>query len=436
MKPLIRDIIVKNKQPEQPKIKPEKEKIGQKKPASRLEEKPPRFKIPRLKFSKLFLPLSKLKLAAGIIIFVIFCLFGIILLGKFSSITVEITPRQEFIEIDAVFGAGVEPAKNELAAEVMSISRSEKGSVRPTGLKQISRRASGQIMIYNTYSSDSQILVKNTRFEAPDGKIYLIDKTLTIPGTNVIEGKVVAGEIEATVFADEPGENYNADLVDFIIPGFQNSVKREKFYGRAKTKMEGGFVGEVSVIKEGDIASLQSSLQEKIKEHLLKTGVNPKPEEFLFYDNAKQIVFSAEDGKDRPKPGDESGLLELEESAVLYGFLFKKTDISEALAEKYFEPEIASQVELINSEKLDFEIKKFTPTSVSFRIKGSAHFVRKLDENQLKNDLALQRKNTEGIFQKYPAIEKARVVFKPNWWRFVPKKTERMSILLILKTAP
>src|SRR3989344_4859320 len=254
MKPLIRDIIVKNKQPEQPKIKPEKEKIGQKKPASRLEEKPPRFKIPRLKFSKLFLPLSKLKLAAGIIIFVIFCLFGIILLGKFSSITVEITPRQEFIEIDAPLSGGVEPLKDELAAEVMSISRSEKGSVRPTGLKQISRRASGQIMIYNTYSSDSQILVKNTRFEAPDGKIYLIDKTLTIPGTNVIEGKVVAGEIEATVFADEPGENYNADLVDFIIPGFQNSVKREKFYGRAKTKMEGGFVGEVSVIKEGDIA--------------------------------------------------------------------------------------------------------------------------------------------------------------------------------------
>ncbi len=447
-KRLIQDIIPAKKQPQlaekiskkpvKEEVKPAKTEKEEKKPKDERPKRRLRFTLPRWKL-KLpgfgFRPPSlKRKIILGIVGLCVAVIGGIFALNRFSSITVEITPRQEFIDVDSAFSASVEPQKNNLPLEVMTVSRKENGSLKSTGLKQISRKANGQIMIYNTYSSDPQLLVKNTRLETPDGKIYRTDKTITVPGTSVSEGKIIAGEIEATVFADQPGEKYNIGLVDFTIPGFKDSVKREKIYGRSKTEMKNGFVGETAVITENDINELQSQLKEKIKDYLLKVGVNPKPDEFLLYDDARQIVF--EEIKNGLKPGDEADTLELEESGTLFGFLLKKSDISQALAEKYFSSEIAPQIGLVNPEKLSFELKNFTPVSLSFSLKGKTHFSWKIDENNLKNDLAAGRKNPDAVFQKYTAIEKAKIVFKPSWWSFIPKKAGQIAIQQILKEEP
>ncbi len=419
-KPLIQDIIKKKSTSEKPG---RKESINEK-----IEPKKP-MKLPRVHFPGNFRP--KLKLIAGFAFLgVLICAF-LFVVNKISVISVEITPIQQFVEIDDILGASISPQKDELPIEMMQLSRAEKGTTIPTGKKQINRKASGQIMVYNAFSSDPQTLIKNTRFEAPDGKIYRTDKTIVVPGTKVIEGKIIPGEAETTVFADKPGEEYNIELVDFTIPGFENSAKREKIYGRSKTEMKGGFVGEVSVIAESDIKNLQSSLREKIKNYFSGAVKNPKPEDFLLYDGAKQIVF--ENKNNGFKAGDESNLLEFEESAVFYGFLLKKTDVSQMLAEKYLRPEIAYEVEIVNSEKLVFELKNFTPTTVVFRLKGTAHFSRKIDNNALKNSLIEERKEPNSAFQKYPSIEKARIVFKPSWWKFVPKDSSRIAIVTILK---
>ena len=321
-KRLIQDIIPAKKQPQlaekiskkpvKEEVKPAKAEKEEKKPK---DEKPKRklrltlpnwkLKLPRFGFRP---PSLKRKIILGVVGLCVAVIGGIFALNRFSSITVEITPRQEFVDVDSAFSASVEPQKNNLPLEVMTVSRKENGSFKSTGSKQISRKANGQIMIYNTYSSDPQLLVKNTRLETPDGKIYRTDKTITVPGTSVSEGKIIAGEIEATVFADQPGEQYNIGLVDFTVPGFKDAMKREKIYGRSKTEMKSGFVGVVAVITENDINQLQSQLKEKVKDYLLKVGVNPKPDEFLLYDNARQIVF--EEIKNGPKPGDEADTLD------------------------------------------------------------------------------------------------------------------------------
>ena len=409
------------------------ENLKEEKPKKKFKIKLPHWKLKLPGFGLRSTSLKRKMILGGIGLCVV-AIGGIFVLNIFSSITVEITSRQEFIDVDSAFSASVEPQKNNLPLEVMTVNRKENGSLKSTGSKQISRKANGQIMIYNTYSSEAQLLIKNTRLETPDGKIYRTDKTVTVPGTSVSEGKIIAGEIEATVFADQPGEQYNIGLVDFTVPGFKDPVKREKIYGRSKTEMKSGFVGVMAVITENDINQLQSQLKEKVKDYLLKFGVNPKPDEYLLYDNARQIVF--EEIKNGPKPGDEADTLELEENGTLFGFLLKKSDISRLLAEKYFSPEIAPQIELINPEKLSFELKNFTPVSLSFGFKGKAHFAWKIDENKLKNDLVAGRKNPDAVFQKYPAIEKAKTVFKPSWWPFMPKKAGQIAIQQILREEP
>lgn len=451
-KPLIQDIVLKKKQVlrETPKKEPlKKEPVIKVSPKRILEsaedewdkaingsakiKEEKKLKFPHFNFK---LPRFKLKLKI-ILSFVLlaFLIFGgIIILNKFSSIVVEITPRQEFIDIDAVFSASVEPQKDELPLEVMQLKRQEEGTAPSTGIKQVSRKASGRVVLYNAYTSQPQNLVAGTRLQTPDGKIYRLEKSITIPGAKIEGGKITASEIEVTVYADKPGAEYNIGLTDFIIPGFKDPTKRERIYGRSKTEMTGGFIGDSPVATENDINNLDSSLKSKIQDYLLKNAINPKAEDFLLYNNAKQIIFDKD--VNIPKVGEEVNQIYIKEGATLLGFLLKRNSINQALAEKYFDRETAQQIEVINADDLDFELEKFTATSIVFNLKGKAHFVWKVNENNLKADLIKESKNPNIVFPKYSMIEKAKIVFKPGWWHHIPKDPSKIVIQQVLKKNP
>lgn len=439
-KHLIQDIIVKKKKISQARkisedIWDKAIKINGEKEKSEMKTGEFRKKIKfRFKFFRPWLefPHSKPKIKFILAIIALIALGGYIILNKFSSIAVEITLRQEFIDVDAVFRASVEPNSDVIPLEVMQLSREEKESIPTTGVQKISRKASGQIIIYNAYSSQPQSLVKDTRFETLDGKIYRINRSIVVPGAKVEEGKIISSEIEATIIADKPGEEYNIGFTDFSIPGFKGTAKYEKFYGRSKTEIKGGFVGDAPVVSKDDIDILESSLKDKIKNYLLKTAINPKPDEFLFYENAKKIIFGG--NKNKPNPGDEAKEIEIKEDATFFGFLLKKSDIDRALGGKYFDS--AQEIEVVNASGLDFELKNFTATDITFGLKGQAHFVWKIDETSLKNDLIKEKGNSDSIFKKYVVIKKARIIFKPNWWRRIPENSARITINRILEKRP
>jgi len=59
--------------------------------------------------------------------------------------------------------------------------------------------------------------------------MYRIDSSVIIPGYQKVNGKIIPGSIEATVYADQAGDGYNlklADLTgDFSIPGFKGDPR-------------------------------------------------------------------------------------------------------------------------------------------------------------------------------------------------------------------
>ncbi len=445
-KSLIQDIIVIKKQAVPlPKkdLSPDKGDKNDKK--DKKEEKPRKrlfrtllcFRLPRVPRVEFHHSNKKLKWTIAIVAILVLATGGFMVLKNFSSVTVEITPRQQFVDVDVVFKASVEPKKDELPLEMMQISREEKDTFKPTGVKQVSKKSSGQVLLYNSYSSQPQTLIQDTRLQTPDGKIYRLPKTIVVPGAKVEGGKITASEIETAVFADKPGEEYNIGLTDFTLPGFKDPEKREKIYGRSKTEMKGGLIGKTAVIAESDIKvieDIKSSLKEKVKDYLLKMGANPKPEIFLLYESAKQIVFDEQ--KNKTKVGDESNQLDLRESAAFFGFLLKKSDINQVLGEKYLSKDTAPQIEVLNLDKLDFELKNFTATTITFNLKGQAHFSWKIDEDSIKTDLIKESQNPQNVFPKYPAIEKAKIVFKPSWWKSIPKNAAQIIIKRILKGNP
>ena len=153
-----------------------------------------------------------------------------------------ITPKQNKTLVDAQFVAALDAGVGELTYEIMTIEKTDSKKIVAAGREEIEEKASGKIVIFNDFNTSSQRLIKNTRFETPEGLIYRINRSIVVPGQKTEDGEKVPGSIEVTVYADEAGDKFNISLTDFTVPGFKGSPRFEKFYARSKTPMAGGFI--------------------------------------------------------------------------------------------------------------------------------------------------------------------------------------------------
>ena len=141
---------------------------------------------------------------------------AVLVSGFFNGASVSITPRTAEASIQNEYTARKGEAAAELAYQIISISSEGSESVKATGERQVEKRATGTIIIYNNYSDTPQRLIKNTRFATPEGLVFRISDSVNVPG------KIgpTPGSIVAVVTADEPGDKYKVGLKDFTIPGF------------------------------------------------------------------------------------------------------------------------------------------------------------------------------------------------------------------------
>lgn len=360
-----------------------------------------------------------------ILAILIFFLFLDFIINLFSSVLVKITPVQEFANIDLNLKAQRDSAPADLPFEIVQMEYEENQNIIATGASANGQKASGQIIIYNAYDSSPQVLIKNTRFEAPGGKIYRINDKVSVPGN---------GSVEAVIYADQPGEEYNIGLADFTIPGFKGDPRYEKIYARSKTKMTGGSKNASSFLTENDINKASEGLKSKIKKYLAEKILKQKPGGYVFFSSGLVIDFL--ENPDNPKKGEIGKEFVFRQKGTATGFLFKEEDFSKEIVKRYLSENNIGKTEIANLNELEFNLTNHNKenSEISFNLKGKAHFVWKIDSELLLTDLTAINGNDYGsVFKKYPAIESAEVIFKPSWWHVVPKNKSRIHLEEIMK---
>ncbi len=134
-KSLIQDIIIIKKQvvpltKKNPssggKDRRDKDEKKEEKPRGRIFRTLLCFRLPRVPRLEFHHSKRKLKWTLAIVAIFVIALGGFIVLKYFSSVIVEITPRQQFVDVDVVFKASIEPVKDELPLEMMQINHEEK----------------------------------------------------------------------------------------------------------------------------------------------------------------------------------------------------------------------------------------------------------------------------------------------------------------------
>ncbi len=346
-----------------------------------------------------------------------------ILSGAFKSALITVTPRTLAFTADADIVAKKNPAAGELPYQLVTLQLSGSQTVRASGQKQVSTRASGTIVIYNNYSSAPQRLIKNTRFATPEGLIFRISDSVTVPGKR----GDAPGSVEATVMADEAGANYNVGLKDFTIPGFKGDPRYAAFYARSKTPLAGGFVGIQKIVADADRAKAKSDIEAKLRDELVRQVTAKVPADQVMYEKAYSIEYMA-----LPDEAISSSEASIKENGIIYAVTFDRKVLASALATAYIKDYKGDAVTVPLLSSLSFAPKDFKPSSadaVSFHLSGPAKFEWSYDEAALKAALKGQpRSSTPVVLRKFPMIEKADISLRPFWARAFPSSVDKITV--------
>jgi hypothetical protein len=367
---------------------------------------------------------------ALVAIIILFFVFSMV----FAGVKVKVTPKQSAVLIDGEFSAFKEVQSGELKFEVMTVDREASEEIAATGEEFVETKASGRIVVYNNYGTASQKLIKDTRFETPEGLIFRIKDAVTIPGRKVVNGETVPGSLEVTVYADKAGDSYNVGLKDFTVPGLKGDPRYSKVYGRSKTPMEGGFSGKIKKASEKDLSAATERLNLKLKAEILEQAMSLKPQGFTLLNNA--YILKSET---KTSNGTENNVL-VTQKVTLNGLIFNEKDFAKFVAENTIASYAGEDVELVSADNLNLSIKGAenidlnNVESVNFKLTGDAKVVWLFDEPALLNDLKGMPKNQiDGVLSKYPGIETAEVVVRPFWNRSVTEDVQKIKLERVIK---
>lgn len=347
-------------------------------------------------------------------------------LSVFDGATLAYTPKSSALTFTNEIFSAAKSGEGELLYSVVKLSGDKGKSVTASGEKDVSRKASGTIVVYNDTTS-AQTLIENTRFESATGKIYRIAKAISIPA----KAGTQPGSLEVTVYADVAGESYNSAPTDFTIPGLKGTPRYTSMYARSKGAITGGFVGKEKSVSEADLLKARSELRASLSEELMSKAQAEVPEDFILFPMLSSVTF-----EDLPQtPSGTAGNVNVNLRGNLYGIMFKKTELARELAHNKAVLSTSDTVDLNSFDGLKLSFSGTPPTDllllnkINFKVEGSAVLLWRTDEVALKSDLLGRgKKEVTSILKNYPTVASADATVRPFWKRSFPKEADKVTI--------
>jgi hypothetical protein len=344
----------------------------------------------------------------------------------FNSATITINPKYKDVEVSDTFLF----FKDDILIDNSSSTLSK--TVLKSAPKQINQKATGIITVYNNFSDVPQTLIKNTRFQSADGKVFRIIDSIVVPGKKA----GAPGSIDAKVSADTYGVDYNISATDFKIPGFKGTAKYNLFYGKSTKAMSGGISGTVSTVSGDDIAIANRDLKVTLNNNSNNEAKKINHEGyFSLYDN---LIINYSDNQSLLMATDQNSYT-LTASSILISI--KKEILAKMIAEQVmkdnFNPNEAVRIDDIRglTFTLDPNTDLINSNILKVLITGRVRIIWDYSKNNIKNSLAGQKSSMFGeILKDYSSsIVVSSYKISPFWLRNFPKDTNKIKIEEILK---
>ena len=360
---------------------------------------------------------------------------GLALAIYFTTATVEVVPKSEAVSVDGTFVAKKNPMLGEIGYSLMTISKETEESVPGTPGKKIEKRAIGNIILYNNFNSYSRKFLADTRLIAGNGKVYKLQSTVTIPGRTKVNGKFVPGSVQARVYAEKPGAEYNLllkDLLgDFKVVAFAGDPQYEAFYGRQKTDIVGGVISTAFTVSDSVAQATRTKLRAKLKEQVLKEALAQKPADFVLY--YTDILFGFES---LPITSKATSTVTITERVTFNGLLFKSDLLANNIAGSVSKTLKGIVVGAKSLDGFTFDLKNnkeiisSTTNQFLFTLKGTTTLVAKIYPEKIQRDLVGKRTSDfQSVITAHKEIQEGNLKMHPFWAFAFPDTIEKITVV-------
>jgi hypothetical protein len=197
----------------------------------------------------------------------------------------------------------------------------------------VQKKATGEVVLYNNFSTSPYDLIATTRLETANGSVYRLLSDTKIPGKKTVNGKDMPGSITVKVEANLPGDIYNARPgIELRIPGLiKGTGKYVNIYGKTANQFKGGETGQTLDTSSDQITTAINILKAEVKEGVVREFNQSNPELFILSDSIQVShaigAMSDKDGNSQikiPLTIKAIGLLKSELSSALDAYLLTK----------------------------------------------------------------------------------------------------------------
>ena len=345
-----------------------------------------------------------------------------------------ITPRvdeiKEEIRVDGLTSVTTRDLREKvIPLEVLEASKTLSQEFPATGEEERELKALGEITVVNFFSSAPQILVRTTRFETADGKVFRSTQSVTVPGTTLKEGKVIPGEIRVGVMADKPGPDYNIEPTTFHLPGFKGGAKYEKIIARSEKPFHGGAKGKVKIVTASDISSATDRLKIKMTEELSREVRSKMLPGFSLLDGGMELrVDSIET---LPPTGEAADAVRVQLKGRLLALVFRSDDLREVI-ERFILDSFSEPRRVLNSQDSftsEIESTDFSKGMLALNILVNARAETIVDGELLAQKLTgKSEEEVIDLLRKDPAVGKAKIIFWPPWISTFPQDSKDIKV--------
>lgn len=323
-------------------------------------------------------------------------------------------------------------ATERLSFQTMVVEAEVSRQVYGANIQPATSNAKGKIVIFNEYSTKSQIVKKGTTVTSKEGKKYQTQAAATVSGYTMKNGKKVAGTSVATaVTAAGVGPAYNTSGTTFTIAGW-SGANAKLFYAQSAGAISGGEDGVAHSVSEADKPDVIATLQAQLIERLKRETRAQIP--------ADLIAFS-----DMQFPSVDSDSVKLRGESIKFPATMKGSMVTYLISRDLLEQSIAREVSRdhvypsvtipalgdlvvvpVSAVPSD---PSMIPESIKIKVTGSGTIITKAPVGSLREMLVGRPKRAfAGVAATVPEIDTARYHFYPFWAPFFPAKESRITI--------
>ncbi len=291
------------------------------------------------------------------------------------------------------------------------------------GRELVESKARGEINVCQEYSDSPVNFVEGTRFMSEEGKVFLAEGRVNLPGRQTNEG---CSMVE--VVAAEAGEEYNIPSDSkFALPGLQGGRLYSSVSGISFTIKEKGRSEEVPYLDD----KAKNDAQEEMKADLLEKGKKALKEEHgeeYFIENDHQYSIDIVERKLKEEEGeDEKFYFQLNVSVKVMAI--SKEDINSFIGRQL--PAGYTWRKETEDLKLDFSTISFEEGEAEILINFLAEIYEDIDKEDWKRQIAgFDFDDARRVLEEDVEVEKIEIKTRPFGLNKVASDVDRVRVII------